>query len=396
MKRPLIIIIGVVLVFILIGAWMYVLFFMESGDTNTFADLNFENSTEEFTEVENMGGGEPIVNVNDLSRLRQLTTTPVVGFQEVMKNSSSTPLVYYISAGTGHIFSIDLETGEEKRVSGTTIPSTESGVITPDGQYALIQSGFGSTKEATVGMISADEDQLVGEVTLNNIYSFSETASGTFLIARKSDNSVSASHYLPASGEEVSLFSVPFGEVVIDWGTQATDNHYLYPKPNSLLEGYLYQASNKGIKRLPVDGFGLSAKGSNDYVISSSQANKKYSTQILNMSENFVSNYRLDVMPEKCVSLSTRLSFICGISDSPSYSQQTPDDWYQGTVSYNDDLLEINLKDGVNSYLLDIEEESGRILDITNLETNQDDSRLYFINKNDGTLWSYLLTENNN
>lgn len=79
--------------------------------------------------------------------------------------------------------------------------------------------------------------------------------------------------------------------------------------------------------------------------------------------------------------MSTRLSFICGISDSPSYSQQTPDDWYQGTVSYNDDLLEINLKDGVNSYLLDIEEESGRILDITNLETNQDDSRLYFINK---------------
>lgn len=396
MKRPLIIIIGVVLVFILIGAWMYVLFFMESNDNNTYADLNFENSTEDIIEAENMKQEEPVVNVNDLSRLRQLTTTPVAGFQEVMKNSSSTPTVYYISAGTGHIFSINLETGEEKRVSGTTIPSTESGVITPDGQYALVQSGFGSIKQAVVGMISADEDQLVDEVSLENIYSFAETASGTFLIARKSGNSVEASHYRPVSGEEIDLFSVPFGEVVIDWGRQASDNHYIYPKPNSLLEGYLYKGSNKGVARLPLDGFGFSSRGNNDYVIGSVQANNKYSTKILNISESFVSNYKMDVIPDKCVSLSTKPSFICGISDSPRYSQQTPDDWYQGAVSYNDDLLEINLKDGSNSYILDIQEESGRILDITNLAVNSDDSRLYFINKNDGTLWLYLLMEDNN
>ncbi|MCA9360429.1 hypothetical protein KC730_00890 [Candidatus Kaiserbacteria bacterium] len=394
MKRTLIIVLGILLVLILVGIWMYILFFSVSKP-DVYTDLNFENTTDVIdVGVVSEQKNESIVDVADQSRLRQLTTSQVAGYQEVIKDASSSPEVYYVKSGTGYVYSIDLETGEEKRISGTTIPETEKAAITPDGKFILVQSGFGSKKQFAIWSIGEGESGLSEKVILQDVVDFQATLDNTFFYSLKVDNNIVAMRYATSSKTAEILFRVPFAEVVIDWGISKDGPHYVYPKPNSRLEGYLYEASGKTIKRLPVEGLGLSAHGNKDSVLYSAQVIKNnYKTSIYKKESGVVSNYPIGLLPEKCVSFIDQPSFICVITHETQFSPQTPDDWYQGTISYQDDLWEINPLTGASVYLVDTRAESGRTIDIIDLVINQSNSNIYFKNKNDNTLWLYLLVE---
>jgi hypothetical protein len=78
----------------------------------------------------------------------------------------------------------------------------------------------------------------------------------------------------------------------------------------------------------------------------------------------------------------------CGY-ELTDYSYNYPDDWYRGTRSFNDRIWQLNLTTGSASQLVSPEKETGRQIDITNMNTGLDGKMLYFTNKNDNTLWLY-------
>lgn len=399
MKRSLLIILGIVLVLLLVAVWVYILFFKSSTPTeDTFADLNFGDTTDTTYDPtpSDVPEEQPVVDVVGNERLRQLTTRPVVGYQDVLKDASSTPLVYYVESGTGHIFSIDLTNGEEKRVSGTTIPSARRATITPNGRFVMLQSGSGSTAEFVIGQFSSTSESIDIELLSETIVDFTDTSDNTFLYAVKTVDSVTAKEYDPAKATTKTLFTVPFREAVITWGKNAEDTHYVYPKATNQLEGFLYQVTAGVLHRLPIDGYGLSATGNTNGVLYSELENGEYKTFAYSATSK-TSLPLTSIIPEKCISLEKKSSLlICG-GLLTKYDKTMPDSWYKGLVSFVDNLWLINTESAVAKQLLSVSDQSGREIDMVQLNTSSDDSRAYFIDSHTNTLWLFeLLAEDTN
>ena len=146
MNKQVFIIIGSVIVLILLAVWVYLLFF-GTADTadDVFANLGL-NGEEDTTIVVApiVEEEQPLVNM-ERPKLRQLTTKPVAGFNEVQHTASSTPVLYYAEMGTGHIYTINLQSGEEVRISGTTIAQANEALFSHDGATVAIAS-FSNTK----------------------------------------------------------------------------------------------------------------------------------------------------------------------------------------------------------------------------------------------------------
>ncbi len=394
MKRPLFFIIGAVTIIILLAVWIYVLFFSSpQSSPDTFTDLELGNTTD-LTYVETdttKVSEEPVVDVTSPERLRQLTTRPTVGYQEVQATPSSTPAAFYIESGTGHVYSINLSTGEEKRVSATTIPSSRVGAISPNGRFVMIQSGVGARSSVIAGIISTSSESISVTPLDGHILSFSTTADNTFLIAIQNQSSVVAKEYFPTTNESKTLFTVPFREATISWGREADSSHYVYPKASSQLEGFLYEVKEGQLNRLPIDGFGLTASGNNEGVLFSRQSENVYRSYIYSNNQETTPT-GINFLTEKCSALATNPSgLFCGGSHT-TLNHDIPDAWYKGAVQYSDSLWEVDASTGIIVLLSSMTKESGRQIDIANIATNQKDSRVYFINKLDESLWLYERT----
>ena len=388
MKRPLFIIIGAIIVLILLGVWVYIILFSNpnnTDDTYTTIDLG-DTTSNSYEPIQN--DEQPVVDIEGPERLRQLTTTPVVGYQEVKKNASSSPSVYYVAAGTGYIFALNLETGEEKRISATTIPSSFKAAITPNGLYVLVQSGSGIGADFVIGTLSSSTDQLETKAITEPIIDFSVTTNNTFLYAVKTNATVIAKEYDPVSDTAKTLFTVPFREAVIDWGSTADETHYVYPKATNQFEGYVYATKNGVLHRLPAAGYGISATGNSAGVLYSKQEKGSYNTYLYNEETGETNNIFLSTIPEKCSPLYTTTALICG-SSSDVNSNQMPDLWYKGEATFSDNLWSFDLENAVFTQLVDISSETGRNIEVSKIVPNLDDTHIYFTNTATGNLWMF-------
>jgi len=93
---------------------------------------------------------------------------------------------------------------------------------------------------------------------------------------------------------------------------------------------------------------------------------------------------------EKCVWTADDASIYCGVPLDPPQAGY-PDDWYQGAVSFSDRIWKIQVSGRYAQFVLDFTKETGKVLDATALAIDPSSTTLVFVNKNDGSLWSYSL-----
>jgi hypothetical protein len=399
MKRSLFIIGGVILVVVLIIVWIYVLFIGNPTNTDEqFANFNLEDTTDlSYEEPTIEESSETVVDVSANQRLRQLTTRPVAGFIEVQTSTTSSIEVRYVEVGTGHVYSINLETGAEERISGTTIPSARKAVFSKDGRFIMIESGFGTQKEFIIGEIFSDTSSLTNTAIAEPVVSFSASKDNRFLYAIQTGSSVIGKIFNPEELTSETLFSLPFREASFEWGKSVSDAHYVYPKTTRQLESFLYQVKNGVITRMPIDGYGMSALGNSDYILYSKQEKDQYNTYYFDTKNGSVSISPLVQIPEKCVMTEGRFPITICASSQYEFQSLLPDTWYKGEVSSADNLWEHTLDESSAKLLVNTKSESGRELDIINLSVSDDGFNVYFSNQNDQTLWMYerLVTNQN-
>lgn len=388
MKRNAFIITGIILVIVLLAIWVYILFFNNPKPDNQFTDLNIGDNPELPLPDNQNNTEEPMLNVTSEKQLIRLTTKPTAGYTE-LSTSSTSPKVLYIESGTGHIYSIDLTTGEEKQLTNTTVSFAKRGVITPDGKFTMIQHGSGNKTQTLVGKINQDTSTLTTETLPETALSFKASDNNTLLYTVREGNIVIGKEYLPTTNTTKKLFTIPFAEVTIDWGNTADSVHYVYPKASSRLEGYLYKISQGKLSRLPISGFGLTAIGNDNFITYNTRSEDLYHTNIYNKEVNMSQPLNFTVLPEKCTSSRQKdMIFVCG-AIGQALESSNPDSWYQGVTSYADSLWQLDLDLLIIKPINFISDESGLEIDTTNLSLNQAEDRLYFLNKNDQTLWLY-------
>jgi hypothetical protein len=390
MKRTLFIIAGLVIILLLIGVWAYFLFF-GTPDPNggVFTDFGFDSTNDPTIVATPPVIATPTVDVTSPERLRQLTTKPIAGFSEVQIATTTNPEVRYIEAGTGHIYSIDLTTGTEVRVSATTIPLANKGVITPNGQYVFIQSDTGGQDDVVIGIISTTSDELRNFAVSEPVTSFAATIENEILYTTPVGNQLLARVYNPQTSELRTIFTIPFRDATVSWNTSTAGPHVVYPHTTSRLEGYVYTYTNGVGVREASSGYGLSAVGSSDVILYSEQLSGEYRTFIQPVGTLEIKDAPLVIIPEKCTfSRNTPTVGVCGVA-LIDYSHLMPDPWYKGEITMNDSLWEINTISESANLLVSPETATGRQVDIVNPAFGLNDENLYFQNKRDQTLWVY-------
>lgn len=382
MKPWLIISSGIVLSILLL-VWVYLYFTGDGGREGLFNALNFGDTSGEGFDLGDIFDG--VTEDQPNAELRQLSLRWVVGYSSVLAAASTSATAYLVEAGTGHIYAIDIATGVENRISNITIPTANRAVVSGDATFAVVAKNDG---QGGLTVISLPH----GSTTLDSFeidadaFSFSLTSDNKLLYASHVGSAVAAYVYDLETRTETTLFNIPFREATIVWGKSTNSVHYVYPRTSSQLEGYLYAVKSGVLRRMPASGYGLSATGNDSYALFTVRSGDGYLTRAYEADPEGTTDIGFSFLPEKCAFINN--GALCGLS-STSYDNNSPDNWYSGEVSHSDGLWYLDLKTKETFFVLDMENTSGRMLDVTKPEVAQDASALFFINKTDQSLWIY-------
>ncbi|MFN3693257.1 MAG: hypothetical protein ACK4SL_04165 [Candidatus Paceibacteria bacterium] len=384
MKRTYFFIAGGVIICILVGFWVYsFLYGSPTNDGSIFTNLGIfgQNNTEEIY-TPPVSDELPTVDVNT-EKLRQLTTKPVIGARILEKNGVF--LIRYVEAGTGHVFDIDLVSGQEVRVSQISVPAAEKAAVSPNGSYVAIRSGLGN--EGLVTLINLSDTTNPSSTNLpNQMRTFAFGYNNELLFTETSLGQTEGKGYLPSTATTRRLFTAPFVAHEMAWSESSTTNHIIYTKPAASQIGYAYEVSASGLKRFPYSGFGMTISQSGGVRFVGRIMDDGYRAVVINGAGQ-MSESPAALIPEKCVAGNTgRVSQFCA-SPFELTERNFPDAWYKGQFVSNDNIWEIN---GSTATLLAFPSRTvGRNLDIIDLRLSQDGRMIYFINRIDNTLWLY-------
>ena len=384
MKKIILITFGILIVLGVLGVWVYLFTFgAPKNSAEVFGRFGIGNNAN--TDVVPVHVTEPITidvgkGTEEKQKLRQLTTRPVAGAVFVGVE------IMYVEQGTGHIYTINLDTGEEKLINGTTIQRSAEAVFSSDGTYVAITSYNTSGNSVVVEKATMEGGEGEGFALPSGA---SEVAFGTDLktvlyLLKAEDGATGYSYNIP-KGIHTTLFSIPLRDVRILWGTPT----YVYTTPTATAIGFIYKIEGNSLAYVTGGGYGLMGIRFVDSIVTTKIADESVQSSII-LTKGTGLTFSRPLITEKCVVHIKTL--FCAIPDTNLNPRFFPDDWYKGTVSYSDSFWRIN-ESGDGEVLVSFFLESGREVDVSKIGIDDAGKRIYFINKNDNTLWMFDMTE---
>ncbi|MES2966899.1 MAG: hypothetical protein V4668_03865 [Patescibacteria group bacterium] len=392
MKKIYLIIAGVIAILLLVAIWLYLLIYGTPKPVEQFfTDFTFSGTGENIPFEPSLPPLDPGSQVDvTTAKLRQLTIKPIIGLGEHTEGEDLSRISYirYAETGTGHIFSINIITGEEKRISNATIAGASKAVFSPNGKYVAIASG--NTTQNTVTLITlTNNDTATTQLLSQKMVDFNFSATNELRYTEYSSSGLTGRSLNPDTLVGSTIFTIPFQSATVIWNTETNSPNYVYPKTSTKLPGYLYSLSNGSIKRLNVTGNALTVEANKDYYVSTQQVGEKPSSFITKVIDKKISTLPLIMEPSKCVFSTKDFNILyCGY-ELTEYSYEFPDNWYKGLISFSDTIWQIDVEKGSATQIVNPETETGRAVDITNMSIGSTNEVLYFINKTDNTLWMY-------
>ncbi len=386
MKKTYLIIAGIVSVLLLLAIWLYLLIFGTPKPVEDFfTDFSFAPESPISTDPIIAPDQNPTVDIEG-NKLRQLTTKPVIGYSEFIDGENS--YMRYVEAGTGHIFNINLITGEESRISNATINQPESAKFSDDGRFVVIRSGY-TTLNSYVLIEIENNTVLSNEKFTALMVDYDFSTNGELLFTTYSNDGLEGRSYDLGTKLTKVIFKVPFQSATVVWSKDENTPHYVYPKATSRLNGYLYSIKNGTVNREKATGNGLMAMANNSYIIYTNTLGGGPTSFIYKKDSDEVNGAAVVINPHKCAFSKTSSSILyCG-NEEGAEDNDYPDNWLRGEVSFKDSLWEIDLSGGPATGLVEPEVLVGRELDVINLTVGNNSEVLYFNNKSDNTLWMY-------
>lgn len=382
MKKTIFISIGILIFILILGVWAYLFMFgVPKSSSDIFA--NFGGSTSntnpsvliDTTLVDTQNTtpeGKP-------QALKQLTTRPVAGAGFIDRS------ILYVEQGTGHVYSINLTTGSETLLSGSTIPGAREAFFSPDGSYVAMTMVENTVAKTLVGKIGVGA-QFSGVALPNGATQIHfGSATGTIQYIIVSAVGTIGYTYDIIKDSATQIFTLPLRDIRVLWG----DPLYVYTTPSSQEIGYVYRVVKNDVHFITSGKFGLMAFTTPTGLMVTANIDSVVTT----IHTDGIRNVRqaFPLIPQKCVSGS--VTTYCAVPrDSELDTLSFPDAWYKGIVSYTDVLWNIDPSTGKATALVDFLDTSGRAIDISTIDINKAGNMLSFINKNDNTLWVFDTT----
>lgn len=371
MNKKLFIIIGITLVVIVVGVWVYLILTGKSSQSDgVFAEFEEGGSASG-----NVLDRDPFLDDFDTSaiaksRLRQLSLRPVAN--AVFVDSG----IVFAEQGTGHIYHINLESGNETLVSGTTFPGARSAFFSKTGLYVVVVSTAG---QAVVGSI-AESGTLEGVSLPSGAeeIAFGEEESTLYYLLKTPTGSRGYKYNIDAA-KTTELFDIPLGDIRVIWG----DDIYIYTTPSSEQVGYVYEVVGDSLRYVTPGSNGLLVLKTNKGLVVTKTHKLSISAKFIEENDGVLFGA---LIPEKCVS--SDIKTVCAIPKEIS-ARTFPDSWYKGVESYSDILWDISIENGTSQVLSNLLSESGREIDVIKIGTNPTGQKFFLVNKNDNSLWLF-------
>jgi hypothetical protein len=189
-----------------------------------------------------------------------------------------------------------------------------------------------------------------------------------------------------------TLFATPLTAIQASFAGK--DTYLVFSKASSGLSGYAFLVDSAGrFTRIagPLIGLTALASPSGKWVFLSFVRDGIPQTALFNSKDGTTIPLPIGTLTEKCAWAANDTALYCGVPTTTSASNLYPDDWYQGVVHFSDRLWRIDVSGRYAQMILDFQEVSGETLDAMSLALDPAQTTLVFLNKNDGSLWSYSL-----
>ncbi len=380
MKKTFLIIGISALVIVLLGvAWWYLLM---NGAPEGLSGLNpFSGSGEEFaapTPSEDGAEDTP----TSLSALRKISAEPVAGAVALSRDGKTH--IRFIMRGTGHVFEYDPESGSTLRLSGATIPRVTRAIWSPQGTRIVLfaETGEGSARVFATALTRSDTGE--GTLTTSELPSasrnvaFASSTESVYYTLPSESGATGWKHNLQ-TGERGVVFQTPLRDIVVLWEPELI----VYTAPSAALPGYAYSGADfSRIAGAP--GLMVTPAGAHRILSRAAQAS------LVSFIDAFDGPaLAVPVFPEKCAFAPERADTLWCTAPLLLPPGAYPDLWYQGAVSFDDALWQLDAATGSATLLIVPSESVGEAVDATDMQASPDGSALIFINKKDGALWLY-------
>lgn len=405
MNKTLLVSIGIGFAFFVATIWAYLLLFgTPKAIDEVFVDLgmsggeyNGEETVRDYdpnTVVESGSAATEETQVDVFDGLEQLTLRPVAGYVNLKDEEGN--FVRYAERGTGHIYEINLETGQEKKLSNTTLTKVIDADFSPEGSKVALSVQNGFSKNISILTIAStseagNQSGLVSLTAGSDHLHF--TDENTLEYGRVVDGSTMGYRRNLTNNSELKLWEIPLTDIIIHWLDSGT---YVVNRSAPYLEGNVYEISSGNLTRLHEPLFTYTSEISDEadkfvetyYNLESRQL----MTRIYSQETSLYPSLPIIAIPEKCDFDPTDASKVwCG---APFLSDTNRDreylrDWYSGTVTSDDMLWVSDLTDQGSTLAVNLFAEAGFVVDVTDLTVSSEGDSVFFVNKLNDALWRY-------
>ncbi len=192
-----------------------------------------------------------------------------------------------------------------------------------------------------------------------------------------------------------NILDVRMKNVNLDWTPSGIA---FYEKPSGLTESsfFLVNPLTKSLAKVLSGVYGLSVKWSpqGDKLLYSktNKGGDSISLYVALKNGSNETSLAMSGFAEKCVWSQDNRTVFCAVSKNIDQANILPDDFYKGTFVSDDEFWKINLETGEKTILLEPwEKDAAETYDAVNLFLSPLEDYLFFINKQDGLLYSIEL-----
>lgn len=338
-----------------------------------------------------------------IKTLTQLYASPVAGAG--IGSNKSGIFVHFTDRATGHMYSISLapsSPGTMTELSDRTIPTMYRSLwvdssttilryLNNSGSVIKTYSATLITPKSSLESTTPNFLNINGSFLPDNIGVISGNPAGNkiFYLIVNANNAIGK-----IANNDGSQASTIFSSAISDWGSQWPNSSTiaLTTKPSFAANGYLYFLSTKNgsMKRIlgNIPGLVTNVDPSLTFI---AYSNSTPSLFIYNIKTGKTQDVNTNTLADKCTWSSNQTGILyCAVPQNIPGGKY-PDSWYQGMVSFSDNIDMIDANNGQVVQLADISQQAGQPIDAENLMVSPDNSYLIFLNKIDLSLWALRL-----
>jgi hypothetical protein len=310
------------------------------------------------------------------------------------------PALRYVAKANGNIYETFADNIAEGQFSTTVIPQVYDAYFGNSGNSVAmryladektIATFLGTLPKEVLGADTIANNSVKGSLLPNDIESIgvSGDASSMFYLFDSGDNMIGTTLNL-ATNKKVQAFNSPFTEWLAQWPNSKIIT--LTTKAASGIPGYMYtmDSSGKNFNQVlgNINGLTTLTSPSGKLVL---YGDDGLNLSVYNTDTNTSTLLGVKTLPEKCTWNSGSVTVYCAVPRSIDGGQY-PDTWYQGEVSFSDQIWSVDMKSGNTTLLVDPTTVSGgEDIDGIKLALDPSESYLSFVNKKDSFLWELNL-----